>query len=129
MTFPHAIVWIDHRHAKVVGVSPDEARHTVVHNDGASQRVHHRAGSVGSGHPRDDHRFFDRVVAAIGDVPEVLIVGPGSAKQEFATDLAARHASVAKRVVGVEGLDHPTDGELVAYARKAFKRVDGLLGR
>lgn len=129
MTFPHVIVWIDHREAKVVGLLPDDTQQTVVHNDGAGRRVHHHAGSVGSGHPRDNHHFFDQIVAAIGDTPEVLIVGPASAKREFASDLTARHPQVAKRVVGVESLDHPTNGELVAYARRAFKKVDGLLGR
>jgi hypothetical protein len=29
-------------------------------------------------------------------------------------------------VVGVESLDHPSDGELLAYAKKYFTRVDGL---
>ena len=33
-----------------------------------------------------------------------------------------------KRVVGVETLDHPSDRELLAYARKYFRRVDSLLG-
>jgi hypothetical protein len=31
-------------------------------------------------------------------------------------------------VVGVESADHPTDGELLAMARRSFKRIDGLLG-
>jgi hypothetical protein len=44
------------------------------------------------------------------------------------TDLEKRHATVAKQVVGVESLDHPSDGELLAFAKRYFKRVDALRG-
>ena len=128
MTYPHAVVWIDHREAKVVDFTSDAAHRTEVRSEHASRRVHHRAGSVGSGHAKDDHHFFDQVVEAIGSAREVLVVGPGEVKQSFVRDLSARHAELAKRVVGVESADHPTDGELLAMARRSFKRIDGLLG-
>jgi stalled ribosome rescue protein Dom34 len=58
----------------------------------------------------------------------VLVVGPGEAKHSFKRYVSERHGDVAKRVVGVETADHPTDGELLAMARRSFKRIDGLLG-
>ena len=61
-------------------------------------------------------------------VEEILIVGPGGAKTELHHDLQARHASVAQHVVAVEGSDHPSDGQLLAFARKYFKRIDALRG-
>ena len=128
MTYPHAVVWIDHREAKVVDFTSDAVHRSTVRSAHASRRVHHRAGSVGSGHAKDDHHFFDQVVEAIGSAREVLVVGPGEAKQACVSDLSARHGDVAKRVVGVESADHPTDGELLAMARRSFKRIDGLLG-
>jgi stalled ribosome rescue protein Dom34 len=128
MTYAHAVVWIDHREAKVVDFTSDAAHRTEVRSEHASRRVHHRAGTVGSGHAKDDHHFFDQVVEAIGSAREVLVVGPGEAKQAFVRDLSARHPEVAKRVVGVESADHPTDGELLAMARRSFTRIDGLLG-
>jgi stalled ribosome rescue protein Dom34 len=72
--------------------------------------------------------FFDEVAKAVGDSPEILVTGPGTAKVSFMTDLEKRHAQVAKQVVGVESLDHPSDAELLAFAKRYFKRVDALRG-
>ena len=128
MSHVHAIVWLDHREAKVVDFNADEKHVVVVHHTGGHRQVHHKAGSIGSGHSADDAHFFDAIVAAIGDAREVLVTGPGNAKVGFRDHVAKRHAALSKRVVGVETLDHPTEGELLAYARKYFKRVDAMLG-
>lgn len=127
MTHPHAVVWLDHREARIIDYSLDEVHQAKVRHDGASRQVHHRAGSVGSGRAKDDHHYFDQIVEALGDAQEILLVGPANTKNAFHKDLDARYRDVAQRVVGVESLDHPSDGELLAYARKYFKRVDGMI--
>jgi hypothetical protein len=128
MSHLHAVVWLDHREAKVVDFSVDD-RHVVnVHHRGGHRQVHHRAGVVGSGHSTDDAHFFDAIVEALGDAQEILVTGPGNAKTGFHDHVGKRHAGLARRVVGVEPLDHPSEGELLAYARKYFKRVDNMLG-
>ena len=53
---------------------------------------------------------------------------PAQAKVAFRHYIDEKHRDVAKRVVGVETLDHPSDGELLAYARKYFVKVDQMLG-
>ncbi len=126
MTYPHAVVWLDHREARIIDYSLDDVHQVRVRHDGAERQVHHRAGSVGSGHAKDDHHYFDQIVAALGDAREVLVVGPAGTKTSFHKELEARHRDIARRVVGVESLDHPSDGELLAYAKKYFTRVDGL---
>jgi hypothetical protein len=35
---------------------------------------------------------------------------------------------IADKVVGIETVDHPTDGQLLAYAKKYFHKVDALKG-
>ena len=35
---------------------------------------------------------------------------------------------VAGRVVAIESVDHPSDRELLAFAKKYFKKVDALRG-
>ena len=50
-----------------------------------------------------------------------MIIGPASAKTELARFLREQHPKVSERVVAVETADHPSDGEIVAYARKHFK--------
>lgn len=128
MASPHAVVWIDHREARVIDFSPDEHHRTVVRNPRAPRQVHHRAGSVGSGHATDDHHYFDEVVRAVGDAAEVLLVGPAATKQRLKQHIDQHWHEVARRVVGVETLDHPSDAQLLAFARRAFTRIDGLIG-
>jgi hypothetical protein len=33
---------------------------------------------------------------------------------------------IAKRIIGIETVDHPTDGQILAYAKKFFKKFDQL---
>jgi hypothetical protein len=35
---------------------------------------------------------------------------------------------VAQKILGVETVDHPTDPQLLAYAKKCFLRIDALKG-
>jgi stalled ribosome rescue protein Dom34 len=126
MSHVHAVVWMDHRAAKVVGFSLDAAETVEVHSQREDGKLHRKSGRPGSGHAADDHRFFDEIVVALSGVREVLVTGPGTAKTAFQSYLVERHPDVARRVTGVETLDHPSDGELLDHARKHFKRIDQL---
>lgn len=128
MSHLHAVVWLDHQNARVIDFSVDDVHKSTIEQHGGHRQVHHRAGTVGAGHAAGSHRFFDDVVAAIGDAKEVLIVGPGQAKGELQRYLGERHAQLARRVIAVETLDHPGDGELLAYARRFFRKADAMRG-
>lgn len=128
MSFKHAVVWIDHYHAKVIDFSVDSTHVAEIEREAERRRVHQKSFFPGTGKGPIDHVYYDQVAEALGNSQEILIVGPGNAKLEFQNDLKKRHAEVAKRVLGVESADHPSDGELLAFARKWFKRVDSLNG-
>ena len=128
MSLQHAVVWLDHTEARVIDFAGDEHRTTVVTHVDAPKQLHRKASVIGTGKPAPNPRYFADVVRAIGDAREILITGPGTAKVEFQRTLESKHAAVAKRVVGLEPLDHPTEHELLGFARKYFKRVDALLG-
>ena len=128
MSFQPAVIWLDHRQAQLIAFSPSEIDRTVVRRHGGHRHIHHRAGSVGAGHATDDAGFFEESVVAAGDTAEILVVGPGTAKTAFRRHLDAHHRAVATRVVGVETVDHPGDGELLAFARRYFLKVDRMLG-
>jgi hypothetical protein len=66
------------------------------------------------------------VSKAIGDAGAVLVAGPSSAKQEFASYVTAHDPGLAKRISGVETLDHPPDGTIVEFARTFFKADDKM---
>ncbi len=122
----HAIVWLDHREARIASFSLGSSHLIEVHSHNSERRIHRKAREVGSGKMADDHRMFDEIVESLADISEVLIAGPGNAKTAFVTYVKSRHVDLVKRIVGVETLDHPTDGELLAHARKSFNAIDQL---
>jgi hypothetical protein len=50
--------------------------------------------------------------------------GPAQTKDEFLTFLRKKHPQIRSEIVAVESADHPTDPELLAYARKYFTVFD-----
>jgi hypothetical protein len=125
MSFAHAIIWLDHRDARVVGFSIDASR-TVEFHSQVEGKIHHRANTIGSGHLADDHHFFDEIAEAVRGVHEVVVCGPGNAKTAFMTYVGERHPDTARQIIGVETQSHPSDAELLAWAKKYFKAVDQL---
>jgi stalled ribosome rescue protein Dom34 len=121
----HAIVWIDHSQAKVfhVGLSGDDEITVLPHQPG--RHIHHKANSIGSGHAGFDKEFFAQVMNAVSDAGEILIIGPASAKTEFAGYLRDQHPQVGDRIVAVDAADHPSDREIAAYAKRYFKIPGG----
>ena len=122
----HALVWIDHREAKVFRFNAAEVEETTVRPHDRHVHVHHKANTIGSGHAAVDRDFLERVVGSVSDAGAILIVGPGAAKAELAAYASERYPQVSQRVAGVEAVDHPTDGELVALARKFFRAADRM---
>ena len=64
----------------------------------------------------------------MSDAKEILIVGPSGAKLGLMKHMQKHDAAVAEKVVGIESIDHPSDGQLLAYARHYFVKVDNLRG-
>lgn len=128
MSYQHAIVWIDSMHATVIDFSVDDRHVAQVEREGAPRRIHTKSGLPGNGKAAEDPAFFESVAEALGDAREVLLVGPGQAKLTFRREIERRHPEVARHIVGVESLDHPSTAELVAFARRYFKRYDALHG-
>jgi len=122
----HALVWLDFREAKIFLVTADDvqAQHIKAHTP--HRQVHHKAQEIGSGHVRDDRKFFEAILAAIEDAESWLIVGPGETKKDLEKYLEGHGEELKKKLVGVEAMDHPTDGELLAHARKLFKAHDRM---
>jgi MoxR-like ATPase len=86
--------------------------------------VHHKSGVIGSGHAHEDKTFLDAVIAALGTANAVLVTGPGVAKTELIKHIARHAATEMDRISGVETVDHPSDGALVAHARRYFSAAD-----
>jgi stalled ribosome rescue protein Dom34 len=122
----HAAVWIDHHEAKVFHVDTEGFDPTKI------QPHHHvkRRSTVTAehAHPADALHYFQEVEKALADVEEILVVGPGSAKLELIKHVHKSNRGLEAKIVGVETVDHPTDGQLVAYVHKYFHAKDRLRG-
>jgi stalled ribosome rescue protein Dom34 len=121
----HAVVWIDHAKARIFHFNVDEADKTVIRPDHAVRDIHHGAKRTGHRVAEDRH-YFEDVTRAIADAGAILIVGPGEEKHEPAKFIAERRPAIEARIEGVESSDHPTDGELLDYARRYVKAADRM---
>ena len=127
MSHYHALVWLDHVEAHVMHISPDDVERSVVHPKKAHHKLHARAGTLGDGRAPEDQDYYHRVVLALQGATEILIVGPAQAKLQLLKHIHAHDPALVSKVVGVETVDHPSDGQLVDYARKYFRAKDRML--
>jgi len=126
MAHYHAVVWIDHQNATAWHFTPTEQESTHVHARDQHLRVHSRKSTHG-GHksPADPH-FFDDVAQALAGAHEILLLGPAQTKHEFAVYLGDKYPQLAKAIVAVESADHPSDAQVLSYARKHFPALDRM---
>jgi stalled ribosome rescue protein Dom34 len=119
----HAVVWLDHENAKIFHFTADSIDPTEVRAE--NHHVAHRGRHKGA---EADQHFMHEVAHALAGAARILIVGPGSAKLELIRHIHKHDRELEPRVVGVETVDHPTDRQLVAYAKKYFEASDRMRG-
>ena len=117
----HAVVWVDHQHAQVLHLDSDQphAQKIKAHN--------HHTRQHGS-QVRTEHEFFGEVCDALTDIKEVLVTGAHKAQADFRHYVEKHRPHVAPKIVGWETVDHPSDGQLAALARKFFVKHDRMTG-
>jgi stalled ribosome rescue protein Dom34 len=122
----HALVWIDHQEARIFQFNATEVDSTMVAALIRTNIFITRRMLLAVVMPRWDEEFLERVTQALMHAGAILITGPASAKQELAAHIQRQHPDVATRISGGETLDHPSDGELVALARRFFRADDRM---
>lgn len=123
----HAVIWIDHREARVFHFNPTDVERLVLHPDHPTKRVHHKADASDHGHATEDHNFLHAVVESVADAGAVLITGPGQAKHQLVKHIDRHDPKLMAIIAGVETIDHPSDPQLVAFARHYFKAEDRMV--
>jgi len=125
-TYHHAVVWIDHQVGKIVHFNADSSEPVTVHSSHPHLHLHHKANSGDSGHAPVDKKFLERVAAALTQSGAILVAGPANAKGELVTYLKHEQPAIHARISAVEAMDHPTDGQLLAHARRFFEADDRM---
>lgn len=124
MSHYHALVWVDHMEAHVMHISPDDVETSVVKPHKPHHKLHSKTGTVGSGRVAEDPDYYHRITEALTGASEILVVGPGQAKLQLVKHVHKHDGALVNKLVGVETVDHPSDGQLLAYARKYFQAKD-----
>lgn len=113
----HAVVWIDHHHAEVVQF---DAAQVLVRKVQAHDYETRQHGSA----VRTEHEFFGEVCDELADINEVLVTGGKTSLADFRHYVDKHRPLLSKHIAGWETVDHPSDGQLVAFARKFFVKHD-----
>ncbi|MBS1982640.1 MAG: hypothetical protein JST16_00595 [Bdellovibrionales bacterium] len=112
------VLWIDSEHAKIFQFTPAGVE---THAMKRAEPDHHTHASA---EKHNSEHFFHQVADKLKAATELLIVGPGLAKSHFKTHLEQHHhQALAKKVLGVEAMDHPTDAQIMAAGRKFFTKA------
>lgn len=121
MTYLHAVVRLDHQTAQILQFDAEQVK---------AQRVkahsHHTAQHGSS--VRTEHEFFAEVCDGLAGIAEVLVTGSRTGTTDFKHYVEKHRAETARRIVGYETVDHPTENQLVAFARQYFLKYDRMAG-
>lgn len=117
MTTFHAVVWMDASEAHVLMFDREHVE---------AQRVKSRSHHKHQGKTTHDPDYYPAVAAALAGTHEVLLTGPGTTRDGFRAWCDTHQPAVAKVVVDSIVSDHPSDGQVVALARKYFERHDRM---
>jgi stalled ribosome rescue protein Dom34 len=120
----HAIVYLDHHHARVFHLDGTQQGGLKL-TEAAQRETDHR--HRGDGKKPSHEAFFRAVAASLKDAQEILVVGPGTARSEFKHHLEQHDAAVDQHVVAVEAVDHPSEPQLLALAKRRFRAIDQWL--
>jgi len=130
-------LWIDHRKAVIVLISPRGEETMVIQSNiekhtGRSKDARSTAPFEAQRVQADDRRerkltgqlalYYAEVMAALGGVESLLIFGPGEAKGELENYLD--HAKLGANIIAVEPSDKMTDSQIVTIVRDYFKKYD-----
>ena len=121
MSLFHAVVWIDHQKAQVLQFDAEHVQAQKV-----KTHSHHTAQHGSS--VRTQHEFFAEVCAALAGINEVLVAGPHTGVADFRHYAEKHRPETARRIVGYETVDHPSEPQLVAFARQYFLKYDRMAG-
>jgi len=119
MTTFRAVVWMDHTQAHVLMFDREHVQ---------AERIKTRSHHKHQGKDAHDPHFHPAIAAALSGTHEVLLAGPGAARNEFRAWCTQHQPFIAKTIVDSVAADHPTDAQMVALARQYFTRHDRMAG-
>ena len=115
-----SVIWIDRENARIFHLSDEKMERKQLKLRHPDHHTHHRDHLD---QDREEPGLFKEIATELQDSERLLIIGPGVAKHHFQNYLNEHQPFLAKRVAGVETVDHPTDGQIAALAKKFFEKA------
>ena len=113
MPLSQAVVLIDHRSAQVLKFDANQAQTPTV-----KTHTHH---TLQQGHNMgSEEEFFGEVCDELDGIAEVVVTGSDTAQSGFRHYVDQHCPAVTQKIVGWETANHPSEGQLLAFARKHF---------
>lgn len=98
-----SVVWIDREHARLYHFSAESMERESLQDQGKD--------------------LYTRVAERIPASAHLLILGPGMGKFHLRSHFEDHRPDLARRIVGFEAMDQPTDAEIADYANR-YSRND-----
>jgi hypothetical protein len=121
MSLFHAVVWTDHQFAQILQFDADQLLEQKV-------RAHTHYTAQHGSTVRTQHEFFGEVCDALDGIAQVLVTGSHTATADFRHYADKHRPQTAIRIIGYEVVDHPSENQLVALARKYFYTYNQIHG-
>jgi hypothetical protein len=113
MSLNRGVLFVSHQSAQIIEFSED-AKHVVKKEQHAVPTRQHASGV------RSEHEFFASVCDQIEGFAQVLVTGGHTPLADLRHYVDKHRPNVAPRIAGYEVVDHLTENQLVALARKRF---------
>ncbi|MBK8692250.1 MAG: translational machinery protein [Deltaproteobacteria bacterium] len=117
----HTVIWIDLQ-ARIFDFDAEGVHEVDI---GAPHR-HVRSRAAVSGRKEDSSGFFHDVAEKLNADHELLITGPPTRSSGLIKHIHAHHAALVPTSWASRPSITPTDGQIVAYARKCFRAADRM---
>lgn len=116
------VVWLDSEKAQIFELKTSGVEKSVLEK---STMDHHTSAKKNREVDSNKEHFFRDLAIKLNGADQLLLMGPGLAKKHFKTHLETHHTGgLAKRIIGVENSDHPTDNQILATSRLYYKEYD-----
>lgn len=128
--YTYAGIWIDH--AKAFIIKSNKMAEMSLESLESSVEPHHKGGiesdehqTIANQRAHDERRhnqlnaFCEEILAHLGEVDELVIFGPGTAKHEMEHELK-QHKALYVKLKGLETTDKMTEAQLKEFMKTYF---------
>jgi stalled ribosome rescue protein Dom34 len=120
------VVWLDSQQAHVFALNASGLQKSEVDNPNLDHHTHNKKEKTSDRDNNAEH-FFRELATTVKDADQLLILGPGLAKNHFKDHLETHSKILAAKVIGIEpfeGFEHKSENQMLAAAHKLFKQYD-----